>query len=101
MEVLLYFFLQLIFSQIKFWLGKFIAFSISLQPLEVQQYSGYEITKLFSALVLLLVILLLVVSCLLFAKSKNTDRKLKRLENSLPDVIEEKQKMNILKDGIE
>jgi len=37
----------------------------------------------------------------MFAKIRDQDRKLKKLENYLPEAIQEKQKMNILKDGIE
>jgi len=101
MEVLLFSLLQLIFFQIKLRLESLTVFLISLQLLEAPQYSLYETVKWYTVLGLLLVVALSIISYLLFAKSKDTDRKVKRLENSLPEIIHEKQKMNILKDGID
>ena len=78
----MYSLLRLMRSRIKSWPGRFIVFSISLQPLEVQQYSLYETTKLYTVIVLLLVIV-----CLMFAKIKDNDRRLKKIEERDSDIV--------------
>jgi len=83
MEDVLYSLFRSIYLKIKFWHGKSIAFLISSQQSEVQQYSSYEIMKLYTAIVLLLVIV-----GLLFAKMKDQDKRFKKTEEQNLDYKE-------------
>lgn len=87
---------QVMFLRTQFWLGKSIAFLTFSQLSEAPQYSLYETMKLWSFIVALFVMFFL----LLLGLTK-IGKRVKNLEDTSPGAIQEKQKINILKDGIE